>query len=89
MEFIENAGRVQVVISPEFRGQGLLQKAYDLLAKRYNLKILQATIKKTNIASLKAHQKAGFEMLSEEEMIILREKGLLKEDRIRMMKNIK
>lgn len=84
----KKAGRVQIVISPEFRGQGLLQKAYDLLAQKYGLKILQATIKKTNIASLKAHQKAGFEMLPDKEMDILRKKGLLKEDRIRMVKNI-
>jgi len=70
----KDAGFVQILIAPEFRGQGLLEQAEDLLAKKYKLKKLYATISKENIASIRAHLKVGFKEISEEEQKSLKEK---------------
>ncbi|MBI5138562.1 MAG: GNAT family N-acetyltransferase, partial [Candidatus Vogelbacteria bacterium] len=85
-KFPEHAGFTQTVITPESRGKGINKIAKDLLAKKYDLKVLFATIKRVNIASIKANEKIGFVMMSDEEMNSLRSKGFLKEVDIRMVK---
>lgn len=86
-KFPDHCGFVQIVIHPDFRGQGIVGEAESLLVEKYKLKVLLATIKKDNIASIKAHQKIGFEMISDESMKELREKGFLDEDKIRLRKD--
>ena len=83
-----NSGFIQIVISPEFRGKGILHIAENLLAKKHNLKKLFATIKKDNISSIKAHEKAGFKHLDKEYLNFLRQKEKLRDDEIRMKKII-
>ena len=77
-------GFTQTVLAPEFRGKGLSGAAKELMVKKHGLKTLLATIRKGNIASIKAAEKIGFKMLSEEKMADLRAKGFLKEGDIRM-----
>lgn len=83
----EKTGFVQIILKDDFRGLGILVLAEDLLAKKYNLKTLLATIKKDNLASIRAHEKSGFKLLSAEELEDLRKKGFLREDEFRFHKD--
>lgn len=56
-----------IVIDPKFRGKGLLSKFYDQLLEKENLSFLIATINIDNIASVKSHEKAGYEKISDKE----------------------
>ncbi|TSC90987.1 MAG: Uncharacterized protein CEN90_714 [Parcubacteria group bacterium Licking1014_17] len=85
-KFPEHAGFVQIVIAPKFRGKGIVGTAENMLMQKHNLKILFATIKKDNPASIRAHEKIGFTILDNEELGELRRKGFLKSDEIRMEK---
>lgn len=82
----KDAGFVQTIIVPEFRGKGLLKEAQDLLVRKYKIKELYATIKKDNIVSIRAHQKIGFKILSKERIDFLRKKKLLERNEIRLIK---
>lgn len=55
-----------VVVDPKFRGKGLTSKFYEALMARENLNFLTATVDRDNIASIKAHEKAGFKKVSDE-----------------------
>jgi len=87
-KFPDNAGFVQIVIDLHYRGKGIVAIAEGLISKKHNLKILYATINKSNVASLKAHTKSGFKTIDENKLIELREKKFLKEDEIRLEKKI-
>lgn len=85
---LDDAGFVQIVLAPEFRGRGLIGPIYELLAERHGLKTLYGTVTKKNTLSLRAHEKIGFRLLSEEKMADLRRRGLLGEDEVRLEKEI-
>jgi L-amino acid N-acyltransferase YncA len=54
-----------VVVDPKFRGQGLTSKFYEVLMVKENLSSLTATVDRGNIASARAHEKAGFRKVSD------------------------
>lgn len=85
-KFSKNSGFVQIVVDPYFRGQSLPKIAEDLLVKKHNLKNLWATIKEDNVASLRAHQKAGFKMVDDKRLSALKRMGLLEENETRLEK---
>lgn len=85
-KFSKDSGFVQIIISSELRGEGIVGVAEDLLARKHNLKILYATVKKENVASIRSHQKIGFKMIDDKKLSELRKKELLKENEIRLEK---
>ena len=54
-----------ILIDPELRGKGLLQKFYAQLMREEKLPFLTATINIDNLASVKSQEKAGFEKVSD------------------------
>jgi len=65
-------GFVIVGINPEHRGNGYAVMAEDLLARKYDVDVLYATVKKDNKKSTNAHSKLGFKEIPND----LREKLL-------------
>jgi RimJ/RimL family protein N-acetyltransferase len=64
---LQSGNFFQIGIHSNYRGQGLLSQAAAALAKEYNLNELLATIDESNVASIKAHLKAGFTPLPQEQ----------------------
>jgi len=85
---MSDTGFVQIVLNHAYRGKGLIGKIYERLIELHNLKMLYATIAKSNTASIRAHEKIGFKMLAETELANLRAKGLLKEDEVRLAREV-
>ena len=85
---IEGSALFQILVAPEFRGKNLTKEAEEMVARKYGITEMLATIKKDNIASIKAHEKAGFEHLPESKLEELRQRGFLDNDKIRMRKKI-
>lgn len=80
-------GFVQIAISNKFRGKGLVKQAEDLLAEKYDLIVLYATINEKNQASLQAHLKAGFEYEEPSKVDWLRQNGKLQQNEVRLRKD--
>lgn len=83
---LKDSGFIQIIIAPEFRGQGFVKISEEALIKKHNLKIIYATIKKNNIASIRAHEKLGFKYIKEEKLNEFRKKGTLKISETRLEK---
>ena len=81
-----NLNFFQIAIHQKFRGKGLLNISSDLIAQKYNLKILNSTIEHDNISSIKAHKKAGFKMIPELRIKMLIKLKKLEDGQIRMVK---
>jgi len=84
---LPDTGFVQIVLAPAYRGTGLISKIYDRMVELHSLKTLYATIDKSNTASIKAHEKIGFKLLPEDELEILRAKGLLQTYEVRLQRD--
>jgi len=54
-----------IVVDPKYRGRGLPSKFYQVLLEKTGLEFLIATISRSNIASVRAHEKAGFRKVSD------------------------
>ena len=78
---------IQILIRPENRGHGLTGPVEDALAAHKKIDRLYATILPTNVASLKAHHKAGFKEISDAQRNVLLLLGKLSPLEIRMTKD--
>lgn len=85
---LPDTGNVEIILAPEFRGKGLIEKVYTELAEKHNLKNLYATINRRNMTSIAAHEKIGFKRLSEEKLSELRAKSLIGSEEVRLEKKI-
>ncbi len=66
-DFDQQKNLTHIVIDPKYRDKGLLKNIYHKLMEKTGAKFLIATIDAKNIASKKAHEKAGFIKISDEE----------------------
>jgi len=56
----------EVAIDPEFRGKGLMDEFYQLLARKHGFDKLWAFINMNNKASVRAHGKMGFDIVDKQ-----------------------
>lgn len=68
------------------RGQGIFAKALKLLANKHKIKKIYSTVAMANIASARAHEKAGFKRIPKNQEEFLKEKGLLLKRNMRLVK---
>jgi len=68
--FISPNNHIGVIVHPDHRGQGVLEKMYSTLDR----KVLYADIESTNIQSIKAHEKIGFTKKPNTEVTYMRER---------------
>lgn len=85
---LPDTGNVEIILAPEYRGKGLIEKVYDELAEKHRLKVLYATINLRNMVSLSAHERIGFKRLPAEKQTELREKGIIGEGEVRLEKSV-
>lgn len=85
---LSDTGFVQIVLTPDWRGRGLIGPIYRKLAERHDLTTLYATIDEDNKVSQQAHRKLGFKSLSSEKIADLRQRGLLQPNQIRLIKEL-
>jgi RimJ/RimL family protein N-acetyltransferase len=85
---LPDTGFVQIVLTPDWRGKGLIEPVYEKLAEWHGLRTLYATIKIDNKSSQRAHQKIGFKFLPDDKITALRERGLLGPEETRMVKEM-
>ena len=78
---------IQIILVSKFRGRGLVRLTEDLLAEKYKLKQLFATISTDNIPSIKAHLKSGFKELDQKILNNLHKNKSLKINQTRLVKN--
>jgi RimJ/RimL family protein N-acetyltransferase len=76
----------QIALHPKYRGKGLLKITVELITQKHNLDIIFSTIESNNIASIKAHKKAGFKLLPKKRIEQLIKLNKLEEGQIRMYK---
>jgi len=79
-KFLKDLVFVQIIINTDFRNQGLVKIAEDLIVQKHNLKVLYATIKKENVVLIYDHQKIGFKMIDDKKLEELRKKSFIKEN---------
>ena len=84
---LDGGGYVQTLIDPMYRGHGLAARAKRLLAQKYGLKKLYATVRLTNWSSIRSLRKAGFHKLPQQEIAYLRSVGKLKNGYTRYYKS--
>jgi RimJ/RimL family protein N-acetyltransferase len=83
----DEEGFIQIILLEKFRGKNILKDAEGQLVRKYKLKRLYATVDDDNLASIKSHEKIGFEKLPNEKLEELRNKNFLKENQIRLVKD--
>ncbi len=66
--FISPGNHTGVIVHPDHRGQGVLEKMYTT----QNRKVLYADIESKNIQSIKAHEKIGFTKMPDKEITYMR-----------------
>lgn len=74
-------------IHQDFRGQNILKEALKLLVKKHKIKKIYATIKESNITSIKSCRKLGFRKIPKNREILLKKNDFLKENEIRFVRS--
>lgn len=82
----DGGGYVQTLIDPAYRGRGIAVVAKELLASKYGLHKLYATVRSNNWSSIRSIWHAGFHKLSQVELSRLRRAGKLKKGYTRYYK---
>jgi len=77
---------LKIGIHQDYRGQGIFKEALKLLMKKHKIKRIYSTVAVANLASVRAHIKAGFKRLPKKQEDILKTKGLLLKRNMRLVK---
>lgn len=77
---------VQIYLEPDYRRIGLIYPLLVLFSNLHKLNKVEATISKSNTASIKASRKIGFKEIESQRRDYLIEKGLLQKDQRRFVK---